>query len=203
MLRRLQDGAKGEDVRRWQAFLKQASFDPGNLDGDFGSQTVQATKDYQLARGVVADGVVGALTVARAIQDGFEVTADDPTLPGATMSLGNAWVAPLPADGIDLFVAIDPRVKTDHSVGQLPCPANPPPPVGWAYWTGAVSAELTAFAIEVENDPKRFPMGAFVQAVRGQQRVAARVEWHDYKGRTGERGCFRGTNLLRTVIVNN
>jgi len=39
MLRRLREGAKGEDVRRWQAFLKQANFDPGALDGDFGPRT--------------------------------------------------------------------------------------------------------------------------------------------------------------------
>ena len=199
MLRRLRAGATGDDVRRWQAFLKQVGFDPGALDGDFGARTVQATKDYQSARGLEPDGVVGSQTVAQAIQSGFEVTVDDPTLPGATMALGNAWVAPPPPDGIDLYVVPDPRVKTDHRVGQLPCPPNPAPPVGWAYWTGAVSADLSAFATQIENDPKQFPMGSFVQAVRDQQRVAARVEWHDYKGRTGERGCFRGTNLLRRV----
>jgi hypothetical protein len=197
MLRRLQAGATGDDVRRWQAFLRQVGFDSGVLDGDFGLRTVQSTKDYQSAQGLGPDGIVGSQTVARAIQGGFEVTVDDPTLPGATMALGNAWAAPLLPEGVELFVVLDPRVKTDHRAGQLPCPPNPPPPAGWAYWTGGVSADLSAFAIQIENDPKRYPMGSFVQAVRDRQRVAARVEWHDYQGRTGERGCFRGTNLLR------
>jgi hypothetical protein len=39
-------------------------------------------------------------------------------------------------------------------------------------------------------------MGSFVQALVDGQLVGARVEWHNYQGKTGRHGCFRGTSLF-------
>jgi metacaspase-1 len=55
-------GAQGDAVRRLQQALAQQGFDPGPADGRFGSQTHRAVQAFQRARGLTADGVVGART---------------------------------------------------------------------------------------------------------------------------------------------
>ncbi|MFA4991010.1 MAG: peptidoglycan-binding domain-containing protein [Candidatus Omnitrophota bacterium] len=47
-----------------QTALKNAGFDPGPIDGKMGQKTRQAIKDFQAAKGLVADGVVGPKTWA-------------------------------------------------------------------------------------------------------------------------------------------
>jgi peptidoglycan hydrolase-like protein with peptidoglycan-binding domain len=61
----------GADVRAWQVFLQSTSFDPGGIDGEFGSRTDRATRDYQRLHGLNDDGVVGAHTQATARSEGF------------------------------------------------------------------------------------------------------------------------------------
>jgi hypothetical protein len=115
-------------------------------------------------------------------------------------ALDEAWVPPAPdPDSTDELISVDPRMITNHAIGQLPCPPNPRPPEGWRYWKGRekVPAELANLALKIRNDSKTYPMGAFVQILHEQELVAARVEWHDTKGATGEKGCFRGVNLMR------
>lgn len=168
-------------------------------DGTFGDLTLAGTKEFQRAHGLASDGLVGNKTLGQAMQLGLLIAVDDPPLPGGQISLRDAWAAPAPPDGTDLFIVQDPRVITNHTAGKLPCPSNPPPPVGWTYWRGPVPSPLNDLAAQIENDSVRFPMGSFVQAVRSGMRVAARVEWHDFQGKSGKQGCFRGTNLLRLV----
>jgi hypothetical protein len=119
-------------------------------------------------------------------------------------SMGDAlkefWSPPnLDRDDTDELIATDPRVITDHMIGVLPCPNNPPPPDGWRYWRlhEAVPPALVALATKMLNDGKRYPMGTFVQTHCEREFVGARVEWHDTKGATGENGCFRGVSLMR------
>ena len=116
------------------------------------------------------------------------------------------WVPPDPPDASSAAVgaagyvtAIDPRVDAAHVIGVLPCPTNPSPPVGWAYWTSqlTVTANLGVFASSILNG--KYPMGSFVQAIVDGQLVGARVEWHTEQGATGARGCFRGVNLMSTT----
>jgi peptidoglycan hydrolase-like protein with peptidoglycan-binding domain len=193
--------ATGDDVKTWQAFLRDQGLYAGAIDGSFGPRTLESSKAFQRAHGLRDDGVVGARTWDDAKSLGLGAgngsTPQAPPPAGGALSLTDPWEAPAPPGDGELFVVRDPRVITDHRIGVLPCPKNPPPPVGWAYWKGPVSAALAKLAVEVETDATRFPMSSFVQATRDGQRVAARVEWHDLKGKTGERGCFRGTNLFR------
>jgi len=49
------------------------------------------------------------------------------------------------------------------------------------------------------HDPGMYPMGTFVRISVGGEIIGARVEWHDFQGATGKRGCFRGVNLLKKV----
>jgi len=61
----VQRGSRGSAVEALQARLKTLGFDPGPIDGIFGSGTEAAVKAFQRARGLAADGVVGPLTWGR------------------------------------------------------------------------------------------------------------------------------------------
>jgi hypothetical protein len=200
-MRTLRANATGDDVKAWQTFLKTQGLFDGLLDGSFSVATLESTKAFQRAHALSIDGLVGNKTLGQAMQLGLAIAEDDPPLPGGQISLRDAWTPPEPPADSDLFTIQDPRVITNHKAGILPCPSNPPPPVGWAYWRGPVPAPLNELAAQIENDPVRFPMGSFVQAIRAGNRVAARVEWHDFQGRSGAHGCFRGTNLLHPLAI--
>jgi len=56
----------GPIVKEIQRKLKEKGFNPGPLDGDFGSMTHAAVVSFQASRGLLIDGEVGA-TTARAL----------------------------------------------------------------------------------------------------------------------------------------
>lgn len=49
-------------TRRVQLALYAAGFDPGEIDGKMGPQTIQSIKDFQEANGLKVDGIVGEET---------------------------------------------------------------------------------------------------------------------------------------------
>jgi peptidoglycan hydrolase-like protein with peptidoglycan-binding domain len=59
----LKRGASGADVKEWQTVLKLAGY-AVTPDGVFGAETETATKAWQAARKLVADGIVGSGAVA-------------------------------------------------------------------------------------------------------------------------------------------
>jgi hypothetical protein len=61
--------AKPLDVIWLQTSLKAAGFDPGAIDGKFGPATQIATKAYQTARALVADGWPGVATTAKLLAE--------------------------------------------------------------------------------------------------------------------------------------
>ncbi len=67
----LSTGSNGSSVRNLQQKLQSAGFNPGGVDGDFGSRTERAVRAFQQAKGIEVDGKVGPQTL-RALQDGFE-----------------------------------------------------------------------------------------------------------------------------------
>jgi peptidoglycan hydrolase-like protein with peptidoglycan-binding domain len=202
-MRTLRLNALGDDVKVWQTFLSREGFYKGSLDGSFGPRSAEATKAFQRAHGLNDDGVAGNQTLGKAMQLGLELAHEDPPIAGGptegVASINDAWTPPSPPTDAQWSVKQDPRVITAHQPGQLPCPNNPPPPVGWVYWKGNVPAPVGALAVKVEYTPAQFPMGSFVQALISGQSVAARVEWHNFQGATGKYGCFRGTSLFHPV----
>lgn len=54
----------GPDVRRIQESLQRSGFDPGTIDGMYGSRTMTAVAAFQRAHGLVVDGEVGPVTAA-------------------------------------------------------------------------------------------------------------------------------------------
>jgi hypothetical protein len=204
-MRTLQKGSVGEDVKVWQTFLQEAGLYRGVIDGRFGSLCSEATKAFQLAHQLDADGVAGNKTLGVGMREGLELAPVDLPIPGGprdgVSSINDAWVPPPPPPNALLQTTADPRVITDHMLGRPPCPANPPPPVGWAYWSGRVPELVGRFAVQVETSPAQFPMGSFVQALIDGRLVGARVEWHDFQGATGKHGVFRGTSLFRPKVL--
>lgn len=57
-------GMKGDDVSNLQTALKNAGYNV-DVDGSFGSQTLEAVKQYQKANGLDVDGMVGPQTQAK------------------------------------------------------------------------------------------------------------------------------------------
>jgi hypothetical protein len=72
MLESIRLGSSGDAVRAWQYFLLGLGLYKGAVDGDFGDVTHAATKKFQHKYRLVADGVVGARTYARAMELGFD-----------------------------------------------------------------------------------------------------------------------------------
>ena len=57
----LQEGSKGDEVRDLQGLLSDY-YKEVNIDGNFGPKTKAVVADFQKARGLKADGVMGPLT---------------------------------------------------------------------------------------------------------------------------------------------
>ena len=55
----LKEGSKGAKVQQLQQILKILNFDLGTIDGNFGNKTVVAVKQFQTAKRLEPDGVVG------------------------------------------------------------------------------------------------------------------------------------------------
>jgi peptidoglycan hydrolase-like protein with peptidoglycan-binding domain len=60
----LQQGSTGSAVVELQTLLAKAGFSPGAADGNFGPMTKTAVMNFQRARGLGADGIVGPATWA-------------------------------------------------------------------------------------------------------------------------------------------
>lgn len=58
----LQKGSKGENVKQIQTLLTNFGYYTGRIDGDYGTLTEQAVKDYQKNKGLLQDGIVGPVT---------------------------------------------------------------------------------------------------------------------------------------------
>ncbi|WP_264520917.1 M15 family metallopeptidase [Flavobacterium sp. N1994] len=72
----LELGSRGAAVKKWQYFLIGQGFYLGSANGIFDTTTEYATRLFQKKQGLVADGVVGNLTVGVAVLEGFEVVAE-------------------------------------------------------------------------------------------------------------------------------
>ena len=74
----LRRGSEGDDVRRWQRFLIGQGVLTSAADGTFGPVTERATKAFQGRAKIDRDGMVGPMTLAAALQRGFDLGFTDP-----------------------------------------------------------------------------------------------------------------------------
>jgi len=56
-------GSRGDEVRQIQQKLKNWGYYKGNVDGIFGSQTLEAVKYFQRKNGLTVDGIAGPATL--------------------------------------------------------------------------------------------------------------------------------------------
>ena len=56
-------GSRGDEVRQVQEKLKRWGYYNGNVDGIFGSQTLEAVKYFQRKNGLTVDGIAGPATL--------------------------------------------------------------------------------------------------------------------------------------------
>lgn len=63
-MRYLKKGCKGDDVKALQILLNGRGNSGLSVDGDFGSKTDTAVRNYQKAKGIGVDGVVGSKTMS-------------------------------------------------------------------------------------------------------------------------------------------
>ncbi|QIR39980.1 peptidoglycan-binding protein [Tolypothrix sp. PCC 7910] len=110
-------GSNNSVVTAWQSFLKDAEFPIGVVDGDFGKQTDQATRSYQQRNGLTADGVVGNMTYAKALNQGliFKLNLAANTLL-SYLNFGEAEVKDLQAS-INKTGQLNPPLKADGDFG--------------------------------------------------------------------------------------
>ncbi|MBP1846936.1 peptidoglycan hydrolase-like protein with peptidoglycan-binding domain [Rhizobium petrolearium] len=66
------------EVQRWQYFLRKQGFpQAGNIDGDFGKNTEDATKFFQLKNGLPANGRVDQKTLQAASSLGYTIVPNN------------------------------------------------------------------------------------------------------------------------------
>lgn len=58
-------GSQGTEVRNIQSRLKQWGYLNGNVDGVYGTKTVEAVKKFQRKHGLTPDGIAGPATLAK------------------------------------------------------------------------------------------------------------------------------------------
>jgi hypothetical protein len=74
----LRSGANGDDVIKWQNFLRgRDPYSELYVSGVFDVDTIHATKQFQFDNGLDDDGIVGALTYAAALKVGFDIVDDE------------------------------------------------------------------------------------------------------------------------------
>lgn len=56
-------GSRGEEVRQIQTKLKRWGYYKGNVDGIYGSQTLEAVRYFQRKNGLSVDGIAGPATL--------------------------------------------------------------------------------------------------------------------------------------------
>lgn len=84
----LRRGSKGDEVEELQALLNAKFGYNLEVDGDYGSKTEAAVKDFQKKHGLTADGVVGPKTWAK-----LGVSAEQPSMPETPVPIDRAqWV---------------------------------------------------------------------------------------------------------------
>lgn len=101
----LENGSHGSDVRHWQEFLGVT------VDGDYGPNTIEATKVFQKAHGLAPDGKVGPKTIDVAEEMGYhtEVIIEKPHRVGSVENNNFErllHVAPLLKITVEKFIEI-------------------------------------------------------------------------------------------------
>jgi peptidoglycan hydrolase-like protein with peptidoglycan-binding domain len=116
----LQLGSKGKLVGQWQAFLRGEGLYFGEIDGDYGPLTVEATRAYQIrSRKIGVDGKAGNETLGLAMSEGFELITSP-----STDKVGPNW-PPCPEGVRPASLATREKLFGKFEYKPAGIPANP------------------------------------------------------------------------------
>lgn len=119
-------GSQGGDVYELQGRLKMLGFYNGDVDGDFGYQTLQSLKDFQYKFGMKVDGVAGGKTKVKLWEATKEWSPDR-----------------TPRKGEEAAPAPTPAPSEGTTQGNAPAPAAQPAATGDMY-SGSNAMGLSA-----------------------------------------------------------
>lgn len=91
----LKNGSSGAQVKAVQHLLNETGQDAGKVDGSFGPMTTSAVKAFQSAKGLTADGVVGARTWTALLSAGKKTVLNSGSSGAAVSRLQRALTAAL------------------------------------------------------------------------------------------------------------
>jgi putative chitinase len=215
----LKAGASGPAVRALQQRLKDLGFDPGGIDGVFGSGTTAALMGFQQSKGLQADGMAGPVTLA-ALQGATgataPVTGDDVSGGAGVVSGGEA--DPVIAAGLNL-AALAGKIP-QGVIAQIPETAAKfgiTTNLRLAHFLAQCALESTNFTAVVENlnysaqrlqqiFPKYFKNVDVNAYARNPQQIGSRV----YANRmgngneaSGDGFKYRGRGYIQLTGKNN
>ena len=110
----LRNGSSGPQVEELQKMLKDAGFDPGPLDGQFGPKTRAAVLAFQQAKGIAVDGIVGPQTKAALLGQPIPATPGGSPATPANPSTPAAPVAPTPGGTSSTAKALEAEALQKH-----------------------------------------------------------------------------------------
>lgn len=125
----LRIGSRGSDVTRLQQLLRNEGFDPGSIDGIFGSRTQSAVMAFQREMHLVVDGIVGVRTwTALGVNCGGTPTPPPSTCPAGTrpytIRAGDTFynLSRRFNTTVDAIIRANPGVNPDAlRIGQVIC----------------------------------------------------------------------------------
>jgi len=156
ILSTLRRGSRGNEVRELQRLLLEWGYNPGPIDGIFGTRTEQAVRQFQRDQGLTADGIVGPLTwgALQSQQPGYQMY---------TIQAGDTFykIAQRFQISLSSLLAANPGVNPNQlRIGQqirIPVPSPVPEPgltrvvTGWLpYWIQSLAFQ------SVQNHPETF-----------------------------------------------
>lgn len=98
----------GDDVAELQACLDALGFDPGDIDGIFGSDTLRALLDFQQNRRMPEDGIAGPAVVTE-----LRLMQRETSKMGRHLIKERVWLASLPTGLAGATVLVDPFCRND------------------------------------------------------------------------------------------
>lgn len=115
----LRKGASGSAVEDLQRKLKEAGFDPGEIDGKMGPKTEAAVRAYQRAKGLQVDGIVGPQTRAallglQATQPGSGQSPQTPPTDDAPPTQGADDAAPVESGNSATAQQLEAAARARH-----------------------------------------------------------------------------------------
>lgn len=117
-------GSRGASVQQAQQLLRNAGFDPGPIDGIFGTKTQAAVIAFQRSKNLVPDGIIGIMTWTALGVNCTPTTTCPPGTTAYTIKAGDTFynLAIRFNTTVDAIIRANPNVNPNNlRIGQIIC----------------------------------------------------------------------------------